>query len=563
MLESLHIENIAVIERADISFREGLNVLTGETGAGKSIVIDSIGAILGDRVSREIVRTGAPYGLVTAVFRGSIADSWLEANDIPSDEELIISRKISPDSKSSCRVNGLPVTAAQLRDLGNLLIDVHGQNDGRQLMDEANHIVFLDRFASLESDLSAYSEEYGKYRALKKEIERFSMDEAEKERLADSLRFRIQELESARIEPGEEDTLLARRSLLKNSEKLTESVNSSLLALSEADESAISLAENASYFARKAADIAPELEEASKALEDAGFLLSDASERMRDFLSALDFSPEEYNEIESRLSLLNRLERKYRTDEQGLADLLEESRKKLSDIEYSDETLALLNRDLEKQTNRCLEKAEELSNRRKSAVRSLRERVVNELRDLSMPSVRFEAEFTGVENETGFSENGKDTVRFLMSANAGMEPGRISRIASGGELSRIMLALKNVFAEKDPVPTMIFDEIDSGVSGIAAQRVGEKLYNVSRNRQVMCVTHLPQIAAFADCHFLIRKEERSGRTYTAVEELERDGRISELSRLYSGDNITLTTLASASEQLDAAYEYKNKKTGEQ
>ena len=523
MLESLHIENIAVIERADISFREGLNVLTGETGAGKSIVIDSIGAILGDRVSREIVRTGAPYGLVTAVFRGSIADSWLEANDIPSDEELIISRKISPDSKSSCRVNGLPVTAAQLRDLGNLLIDVHGQNDGRQLMDEANHIVFLDRFASLESDLSAYREEYGKYRALKKEIERFSMDEAEK----------------------------------------AESVNSSLLALSEADESAISLAENASYFARKAADIAPELEEASKALEDAGFLLSDASERMRDFLSALDFSPEEYNEIESRLSLLNRLERKYRTDEQGLADLLEESRKKLSDIEYSDETLALLNRDLEKQTNRCLEKAEELSNRRKSAVRSLRERVVNELRDLSMPSVRFEVEFTGVENETGFSENGKDTVRFLMSANAGMEPGRISRIASGGELSRIMLALKNVFAEKDPVPTMIFDEIDSGVSGIAAQRVGEKLYNVSRNRQVMCVTHLPQIAAFADCHFLIRKEERSGRTYTAVEELERDGRISELSRLYSGDNITLTTLASASEQLDAAYEYKNKKTGEQ
>ena len=558
MLNELHIENIAVIEKADISFAPGLNVLTGETGAGKSIIIDSIGAVLGERVSRDLVRRGAEKGTVTAVFDADCAAAWLEENEIDSDGELIIQRRITLDGKSSCRICGTPVTAAQLKELAAMLVDIHGQNDGRQLMDERRHMAYLDSFGHLDGALAAYRAEYDRFSAIKKEMAALSMDEIEKARLSDSLKYQIEELERANIKPGEKDTLSARRDLLRNSEKLTEALDEAFSALYGGDDNAVSMSQNAAYYAAKAANYAPELEQAANAVNDAAFALADAAETLRDFKDSLDFSPEEYDNIETRLSLLNKIERKYgRTDEE-LCAYLDECRKKLDDIEYADDRLVKLEKELSAQKAQCVKAAAALSAQRREKAADLERRIVTELRELNMPSVRFAVEFVPVDNEQGFDASGADKIRFIMSANAGEELGRISKIASGGELSRIMLAMKNVFAENDPVGTMVFDEIDTGVSGIAAQRVAEKLFAVSKGRQVMCVTHLPQIAAMADSHYLIAKHEEGGRTYTEVNGLTREGRRRELARLHGGDFITETTLASAEEQLAAAEAFKKR-----
>lgn len=556
MLNELHIENIAVIERADISFTSGLNVLTGETGAGKSIIIDSIGAVLGERVSRELVRRGAERGTVTAVFDVDCAQQWLDDNEIESDGELIMQRRITTDGKSSCRVCGTPVTAAQMKELANLLVDIHGQNDGRQLMDEKRHRQYLDAFGSYDDALDAYNAEYKKYCAIKKEISALTMDEIEKERLSDSLKYQIAELECADIKAGERDSIVARRDLLRNSEKLTEAIDEAFRSLYGGDDNAVSMAQNAAYYATRASAYAPELEKAANAINDAAFALSDAAEILRDFRAGLDFSPEEYDSLETRISLLNKLERKYGRADEELLLYLDECRKKLDDIEYADDRLVKLKKELAQQKQLCLEVGKKLSQLRRDSAKELEKRIVKELQELNMPSVRFAVEFVPVENEQGFDSYGLENLRFIMSANAGEQLGRISKIASGGELSRIMLAMKNVFAENDPVGTMIFDEIDTGVSGIAAQRVAEKLYSVSKGKQVMCVTHLPQIAAMADSHYLIAKHEESGRTYTEVSALDRTGRCHELARLHGGDHITDTTLASAKEQLDAADTFK-------
>ena len=558
MLNELHIENIAVIEKADISFAPGLNVLTGETGAGKSIIIDSIGAVLGERVSRDLVRRGAEKGTVTAVFDADCAAAWLEENEIDSDGELIIQRRITLDGKSSCRICGTPVTAAQLKELAAMLVDIHGQNDGRQLMDERRHMAYLDSFGHLDGALAAYRAEYDRFSAIKKEMAALSMDEIEKARLSDSLKYQIEELERANIKPGEKDTLSERRDLLRNSEKLTEALDEAFSALYGGDDNAVSMSQNAAYYAAKAANYAPELEQAANAVNDAAFALADAAETLRDFKDSLDFSPEEYDNIETRLSLLNKIERKYgRTDEE-LCAYLDECRRKLDDIEYADDRLVKLEKELSAQKAQCVKAAAALSAQRREKAAELEKRIVTELRELNMPSVRFAVEFVPVDNEQGFDASGADKIRFIMSANAGEELGRISKIASGGELSRIMLAMKNVFAENDPVGTMVFDEIDTGVSGIAAQRVAEKLFAVSKGRQVMCVTHLPQIAAMADSHYLIAKHEEGGRTYTEVNGLTREGRRRELARLHGGDFITETTLASAEEQLAAAEAFKKR-----
>ena len=465
----------------------------------------------------------------------SEAEAFLRENDIDSDDELIVQRRISADGKSSCRVCGVPVSAVQLKELGALLVDIHGQNDGRQLTDERRHMEYLDRFGVLDESLKRYGETYERFVAVKKQIDDLRLDEEEKERLRDRLSYRIDELEKAALKDGEYDEISARLALLRNSEKLTEAIDNAYGLLYDGEENAVSMAQNAAYYAQRAAAIAPELEGSVKSINDAVFSLTDAAELLRDLRDSLDFSPEEFDRLETRLSLLNKLQRKYNTD---------------------DESIARLEKELGRERKACQELALELSEKRHEAAAKLRERIVAELRALSMPSVRFDVEFTPVENDEGFNARGCDTVRFLMSANAGEELGRISRIASGGELSRIMLAMKNVFAENDPVPTMIFDEIDTGVSGVAAQRVGEKLYSVSLGKQVMCVTHLPQIAAMADSHFVIAKSEHDGRTYTSVTPLDRDGRARELARLHGGDNITALTLASAEEQLNACEAYK-------
>lgn len=556
MLTQLYIENIAVIEKADIEFRKGLTVLTGETGAGKSIIVDSLGAVLGARTSRELVRTGADKGVVTAVFETNNADKWLEDNDIDLEDEIIIQRRISAEGKNSCRVCGVPVSVSQLRELGALLLDIHGQNDGRQLMDEANHLAYLDGYGDYGETIDRFKSAYADYKACKKEIQRLSMDEIEKERMADSLQYQIDELEKAQLKVGEEEELTAKRDLLRNSEKLTEALNGAYNALYAADQNAQSLTDEASALIGRAAVIADDLRETADIIENASSLLFDASERIRDFRDSLEFSPEEYDNIESRLSLIKKLRRKYNMDEEAMLAHLDDCRRKLSELEYADDMLLKLNKQLEKYVDNCKKIAAELSEKRRAAAESLEKRIVSELKDLSMPSVRFSVSVEPLESDVGFDATGSDDVKFLISANAGEVLGRISKIASGGELSRIMLAMKTVFSKNDPIETMVFDEIDTGVSGIAAQRVGEKMSYLSRGKQVLCITHLPQIAAIADNHDLIEKTERNGRTYTEVRELDRKGRALELARMHGGDNISELTLASAEEQLLAADKYR-------
>ncbi len=556
MLSDLHIENIAVIERANISFAKGLNILTGETGAGKSIVIDALQAIMGARTTRELVRNGADKAVATAVFITDEAESWLIKNEFDSEEELILQRRISEEGKSSCRVCGSPVTAAQLRDLSRLLIDIHGQNDGRQLMDEARHREYLDGFGNYGEVAEDYGKKYAAYKAIKKEIKQFSMDETDKEHIAQRLKDTVSELSGAQLRDGEEAELSVRRDLLRNSEKLTESLKSAYEALYDGETCAISLAEEAAAETQRAARFAEELYGAKKAIDDAAFMLKDASEIIHDMLGSLNFSSEEYDSLETRIAFLRRLQKKYNCDEAGLIEKLEQSEKQLGEMEYAGDRLIKLKKLLSEQKAVLKEAAEELTKVRRAAAEVLQKRVEDELKALAMPSVRFLVNITPIENAEVFDASGGDEIRFIMSANAGEKPGPISKIASGGELSRIMLAMKNVFSQGDRVETLVFDEIDAGVSGIAAQRVGEKLAELSRHKQVICVTHLPQIAAMADTHFLIEKAERNGRTYTSVTELSEDGRAKELARLHGGDNITENTLISAKEQLEAANSFK-------
>lgn len=557
MLETLHIENIAVVERADVRFASGLNVLTGETGAGKSIIIDSLGAVLGGRVNRSLVRAGESGALVSAVFISDAAACWCRENGIePEDGELILQRRIGADGKSSCRICGVPTTAAQLRELGLLLADIHGQNDGRRLLDESTHRAFLDAWGAHEKELSTYKEAYRKYDSTRREAMRLSMDESDKERLRETLSHQIAELEAAALSPGEREELESRRDFLRNYGKLSEVIDSAYEALYTSDYSAISMAAEAASTLKRASGGLADLEEAEKLITDARIMLEDAAERLLDLRGELDFSPEEYDAIESRISDLRRLMKKYGEDETELVARLMSSRERLDDLDYADDRLIALESKLKREKEGVLIAAEALTAARKKAADGIRRHIVAQLNDLSMPGVDFLVDITKIADEPGFDESGADEICFLMSANAGEPPGRISIIASGGELSRVMLAMKNTFAEKDEIETLVFDEIDAGVSGIAAQRVGEKLAALSLHKQVLCVTHLPQIAAMADTHFVVQKTQSGGRTYTELNELEDLGREGELARLHGGENVTETTLRSAREQLKYARIYK-------
>ena len=557
MLTDLHIENVAVIEKADVSFAPGFNVLTGETGAGKSILIDAIGAVLGGRVSRELVRAGAKGALISAVFTSDAAETlaWFAENDIDAAGELILQRRISADGKSSARVNGVPVTVQQLHALGLHLLDIHGQNDGRALLDEARHLEYLDRFAALSAEKAAYAAAYDSWRNVCREIDRLSMDELEKERLTERLEAEIRELTEARLRPGEEAELTARRELMRQSEKLTEWLEAALGALYGNEENAIALTGEAERSVASAVRAAPELEGAASDLEQARFLLEDAAERLGDLRSKLDFSAEEYDALETRLALLRRLERKYSAAEAELPALLEEKQTRLDKLSSAADLLIGLEKDREKAEKALRAAGKALTEKRAAAGKALAGRILSELKYLNMPSVRFTVELKQ-KSGAGFDATGCDEVRFLMSANAGEAPGRISRLASGGELSRVMLALKSVFAARDAVETLIFDEIDAGVSGVAAQRVGEKMSLLAGDRQIICITHLPQIAAMADVQFRIQKSEAGGRTYTTVTRLDDAGRVEELSRLHGGDAVTDITRKSAAEQLAAAEAFR-------
>ena len=547
MLSLLHIENIAVIECSDISFDRGFNVLTGETGAGKSIVIDAISSILGERAYRDMIRTGANKASVRAVFTDVQKSDWFEENGVPFDSEVMIQREIYLDGKNLCRVNGMPVTVAILRKLGAELIDIHGQHDSASLFDETNHLTFLDRFASNQQLLENYTEAYTKVNDLRHEIEHLTMDEGEKLRRMETLRYQIEEITKANLTAGEDDALESRRKVLQNAEKLSDSMNAAVESLYGSDDrdGAASLLSQAERELARMARFTDAYASIHEQVTDLMYRVQDAAEELRSARDDLSYSADELEQIESRLDVIHRLRRKYGASCEDILDYLEKAQQELDEITFSDDHLERLKGKLAHAESAAWEAANLLRKSRKQAAVLLSEQILKELSQLDMPKVQFSCEFT----ELDLGERGADGVAFYMSANAGEALKPMSKVASGGELARIMLAIKNVLSQQDQVSTLIFDEVDTGVSGRAAQKVAEKLRSVAANKQVLCVTHLPQIAAMGDTHLLISKTEREGRTYTTVTPLDRDGRKQELARIIGGANITDITLKSAEEML--------------
>ena len=547
MLSLLHIENIAVIECADISFDAGFNVLTGETGAGKSIVIDAISAILGERTYRDMIRTGTDKATVRAVFTDVPELPWFEENGVPYDGETVIHRDVFLDGKNICRVNGTLVNVAILRKLGIQLINIHGQHDSASLFDEANHLVFLDEFAENSALREEYTAAFDAMSQIRREIQRISMDEGEKLRKMETLRYQIEEISKANLEADEDVQLEERRKILQNGEKLSDAMNAAATSLygdDDTDGAASLLAEAERELSRlsRYTDAYSTLHER---VADLMYQVQDVAEEIRDTRDDLSFSADELDKIEARLDVIHRLRRKYGASCRDILDYLENAQKELDEIEFADDTVERLKQKLEKAEAETMRIALRLRENRKKTAEVLSARILSELAQLDMPKVQFCCSFQEIEMTT----NGADAVAFYMSANAGEALKPLNKVASGGELARIMLAMKNVLAEQDQVATLIFDEVDTGVSGRAAQKVAEKLRSVAKNKQVLCVTHLPQLAAFSSSHLLIAKEERSGRTYTTVTPLDLEGRKRELARIIGGANITETTLKSAGEML--------------
>ena len=560
MLSLLHIENIALIDQADISFGSGFNVLTGETGAGKSIIIDAISAVLGERTSRDLIRTGEKSALVTALFRDLPSLPWFQETGIGLDEngELLISRRIQGDGKNICRVGGVPCTVVQLRTLGSQLIDIHGQHDGQQLLDESCHLAYLDSFGELEPALSAYREEYAKLDALRKQIASLQMDETEKARRLDILQFQIDELESAHLRLGEEEELDERKAMLRSADQLVAAVEGAYHALfgTDSQDGAASLLAEAEGNLSRVSNLSADLSQLSENLAALRYGTEDAAERLRDLKNSFDFSPKELDQVEDRLDHLHRLKKKYGATVRDMLDYLNKIRQELDQIELSDDLLIKLKKQRKAQLAMTRTLAETLSAQRKAAAERLKARIEEELRQLDMTKVRFQTEFSPKPGKLGLDHTGMDEVRFLMSANVGENLKPIAKVASGGELSRIMLALKNVLAENDNICTLIFDEVDTGVSGRAAGKVAEKMSRLSLTCQVLCVTHLAQIAAMSDYHYSVHKEEKNGRTYTCVETLDRPGRRAELARLTGGAHQSEAILKGAEELLKEADAYK-------
>ena len=548
MLSLLHIENIAVIECADISFDRGFNVLTGETGAGKSIVIDAISAILGQRAYRDMIRTGTAKASVRAVFTDVPKLDWFEENGVEYDSETIIQREVHLDGKNVCRVNGSLVTVSILSKLGNQLINIHGQHDSASLFDEANHLRFLDDFATNQELRSAYLEQYSAVDKLRREIDRMSMDEGEKLRRMETLKYQIEEIEKADLEAGEDEELEARRKVLQNSEKIADGLNDAVDNLYGGDDTdgAASLLSIAERALARIAKYSEDISSLHEKVADMMYQVQDVAEIAREVRDDLAYSADELEQIESRLDVIHKLRRKYGVTCAEILAYLDKAKKELDEIEFADDHIERLKKKLQQAEKSAWDTALKLRQNRKETAEKLSARILTELAQLDMPKVQFACQFTELELTAG----GADAVAFYMSANVGEALKPMNKVASGGELARIMLAMKNVLAEQDHVNTLIFDEVDTGVSGRAAQKVAEKLKSVARTKQVLCVTHLPQLAAMGDTHLLIAKGEREGRTYTTVTPLDLDGRKRELARIIGGANITEITLKSAEEMLN-------------
>ena len=552
MLCEIKIENVAVIEKAAAVFSDGLNVLSGETGAGKSILIDSINAILGNRTSREIVRSRTPKAMIWATFRGigaktraQLADAGYEAEN-----ELLLYREITAEGKSTCRINGMPATASVVRDICSGLINIHGQHDNQSLMNPARHLGVLDSFAQNETAHDAYYVVYKELCRVKKEIDALSMDETEKERRIETLRFQIEEIGAAELRPGEEDELLNRRTLIRNAQTVTEQLNIAYAALSGAEDapgagemlgSAATALESISSLSE---DFAPLAEQMSGLY----YTARDAASDIADILARCEFDPQALDAVEERLDLIYRMKQKYGGDVQDILAYLDAATAELDGIETGAQRLDELYDRQAALYDKAKALADALTQTRLEAFKRFNAQITDALRFLNMPGIRF----TLSHKKGPLAGSGQDSVEFNISTNPGEEPKPLAKIASGGELSRIMLAVKSALADKDDIGTVIYDEIDTGVSGLAAGRIGEKLKQTAQGRQVICITHTAQIAAQADNHLLIRQIVSEDRTYTEIDALSGEGRVQELARMISGDKITELALANAREMLRMA-----------
>lgn len=556
MLTTLYIENIAVIEKTSIDFSQGLNVLTGETGAGKSIIIDSINAIMGQRTSKELVRTGAKTALVTAQFddvndtvKAKLAELGYNNED---DDTLILQRTISATGKSSCKINARPASVTVLKEVAKNLINIHGQHESYELFSPDIHIDYIDSFGELNSELDDYREKYKKYNALKKQLNEANSDESARLHEIDLLTYQTTELFNADVQPDEIEQLENERIILMNSEKIFTLLNDSreLLDGDERTAGGIEAVESAMNYIQRAASLNGEYESISESITDVYYNLRDCIEAISDAADSVESNPQRLEEIDERLDLLNRLTRKYGCECNELPSLAEKMQTRLEELLSYDKNRDQLETDYKEAENNALVAAQKLSEIRKKTAKVFSERVREEMSFLNMPNVQIVTQF----ENTDFYEKGTDKIEFLISANPGEPPRPVAKIASGGELSRMMLAIKTVLASTDDIDTLIFDEVDTGISGSAAQKVGMKLKEVSKSSQVLCVTHQAQLAALADAHYLISKQVEDGRTFTQVKQLDFDGRKHELARIIGGVSITDAALAHAESMLKESEE---------
>ncbi len=562
MLSQLYIKNLAVVKEASIDLTAGLNVFTGETGAGKSVIIGAIAAILGGRMHRDQVRTGESKACVSALFTdlGQRARDMLEERGFAPDEDgcLLITREFTAEGKNSCRVNTRPATLSVLKELGLYLIDLHGQRDNNRLLIPEYHMELVDSFGRLEEEADQYRLEYQQLTAIQKEIRSLQMDEAEKEQRIDLLKYQIKEIRDAELTPGEEEELAGQRRRIQNSERILAGLAEARECLS-GDENgeysgAVSLLESAADSLETAGKFLPDVAEIAERIQEMVYELQEAERDISDELDDMDYNPSQLDEIEERLDEIYRLKRKYGGSYQAIMEFYQKAQEQLRTISSAQERIKKLSREMKAQQETVNRLAKVLSDHRLAAGREFIAQVKAELAFLDMPSVQL-----ALQNETHLpDEDGQDRLSLLISTNPGEPPKAMTRIASGGELSRIMLAIKNVMWSRDDAGTMIFDEVDAGVSGRAAQKIGRKLSQAASSRQVICVTHLAQIASCGDCHMLIHKEAVEGQTYTRVSPLEGKQRLEELARIISGENITDASLSTAQEMLDVAQAQRDK-----
>lgn len=558
MLSNLKIENIAIIEYASIDFADNFNCMTGETGAGKSIVIDSINAILGEKTSRELIRTGESKATVSAYFTdiSSRTRHLLDDLGLPCEEDnsLFISRVMTKDGRNNCKVNGTSVTVSILKSIGLSLINIHGQSDNQELMSPELHYTFIDAVADNKDLLEDYQKSYNNLLEIKDKIRKLTVNEAMKARQIDLLTYQIDELTKANIKIGEKDDLLARRKIINNSQKLVSALNEAYCAINGGDDynGASSMLFDAARALSDVAQYLPEAGEMAESVNDIAYTIDSYVSDINNFMENSQFDERELADIEERLDVIYRMSKKYGETEEEMLIFLDKASEELHNITYSDELLEKLNEELFEIERITSEKAELLSASRKETATVFADKIQSELSFLDMPETVFSVNF----KKTAFSEIGIDEIEFLISANRGEEPKPLAKIASGGELSRIMLAIKSVLADKDDTDTLIFDEIDAGVSGRAAGKIALKLNEVSKNRQVVCITHLPSIAAFADHHMLISKAVKGEKTYTSVSPLDEIGRISEIARIIGGNENDKAHLESARQLLNEAAAHK-------